>query len=287
MARKPERLKPERLLFGYAGSKWTLSPKYVSLFPKHSVYVSPFGGTASEFAFKERSHREVFNDLDDNVYSVFAVLRDRTLRPELMRMLETSPDSRRLYRECYTRLRTEDLSLLERAYCFLVAGNIGYLGRHPALAGGYAAGLKKQSHRLIRLPEILLQWHDRMRWVEIEHWDAFDLIDKYDAPKTFFFLDPPYHPATCDSDLYLHEKFDHRRLLSRLQRLKGKAMVCGYAHGLYEVQLLNWRRVEFVVAKSLGGRRNRTEVVWMNYDEQGEKLPQCLDLIEAFCRLPA
>lgn len=289
MRRKQDRVSPKRLLFGYAGSKAVLAPKYIAMFPKHRIYVSPFGGTAAEFAFKDKSQREIYNDLDHSVYSVFAVLRDRRkLLPELIRLLDNSHNSRRLYRECFDRLKNENLSLLDRAYCFLIAGNIGYLGRHPELAGGYSAGIKKQKvHRLIDMPDLLLQWRDRMKWVEVEHLDAFDLIDKYDDPTTFFFLDPPYHPAICAKSLYVHDHIDHRRLLERLHKLKGLAMVCGYGYGLYDVQLLGWKRVELATKKSLGGSLPRTEIVWMNYDEQGKKLRHDAKLIRDFTGLPA
>ena len=59
-------------------------------------------------------------------------------------------------------------------------------------------------------------------------------------------------------------------------------MVCGYEHGLYDVQLLGWRRQEFRVSKSFGGRAPRTEIVWLNYDETGKRLRQDFSLIQAF-----
>ena len=81
---------PERLLFTLTGSKWTLAPHLVRLFPEHSIYVSAFGGTASEFVHKHPSQREVFNDLDGNIYSVFAVLRDDRSVMKLLRLLDNS-----------------------------------------------------------------------------------------------------------------------------------------------------------------------------------------------------
>jgi DNA adenine methylase len=125
-----------------------------------------------------------------------------------------------------------------------------------------------------------------MKTVEIEHLDAFDLLNRYDSPDVFAFCDSPYHPATCRQDLYAHNTFDHRRFVQRLKRFKGMVMVCGYEHGLYDVQLSGWRRETFKVSKCYGGRAPRTEVIWMNYDEAGIRISQDLDLIRAFEELP-
>lgn len=280
--------KPKRLMYCYPGSKLRIAPQYVGQFPLHSLYVVPFVGTAAEFAFKERSKREVINDLDCNVYSVFAVLRDRRLCRELIRQLANTSIDRRHYYECHDRLRFEkNLGILERAYCFLVIANIGYQGVHPTETRSYSDGSWKKASRLRSLIPALKAWRNRMRYVECENRDGLELIDVYDGPDTFFFMDPPYHVATRRSCIYTHDDFDHRQFLRKLQRLQGKALVCGYEHGLYDVQLQGWRKLVIPTSKSMGGRAPRTEIVWMNYDKNGQKIKQNLKLIQAFERLPA
>ena len=263
-----------------------LAQQLVGLFPKHSLYVSPFVGTASEFAFKEPCRREIIGDKDENVYSVFAVLRDNRLFKRLIHLLENSNDSRRLYEESFGKLDQKNISILERAYRFLIVGNLGYQGRHPLIAKSYSTGLPRK-RRLATLLPAVHAWRDRMRLVECENRDAIELIDMYDSPDTFMFLDPPYHEATRERQLYVHDTCDHRQLVKRLQRLQGRAMLCGYRHGLYDTQLLGWRRVAIPMTKCFGRRVPRSEIVWMNYDENGDKLTQDLELIEAFERLPA
>lgn len=283
MAAKSERIK--RLLYCYAGSKWRLAPEFVKLFPPHKIYLCPFLGTGSELAFKKPSRREIVNDLDDNVYSVFSVLRNERLFRQLVHRLENSHDCRRLYFECYDRLKT-DLSLLERAYCFLICGNIGFQGGHPLTSRSYACGVYKKT-KLKSLLASVLSWRDRMRNVEVEHLDAFELLDRYDSPEVFAYLDPPYHTDTCGKNLYTHSAFDHRRLVRRLQRFKGQVFLCGYEHGLYDVQLMGWRRNTFQISKRYGGRAPRTEVIWMNYGQDGKRVKQDLRLIQSFEALSA
>jgi len=255
------------------------------MFPKHRTFISPFAGMATEFAFKERSQHEILNDDDKNVYSMFAALRDERLFRQLVRLLAHSHDSRRLYEECFDRMKEDNLSTLDRAYCFLVCGNLGFQGVHPALSRSYGTGLQRKL-RLRRLLRTVYEWRDRMKHVQCENLDAFDVIDIYDSPDAFFYFDSPYLEATRCTQMYDHDVIDHPRFLKRLQCLKGLAMVCGYQHGLYDTQLHGWRRVPFPVTKSLGGRKERTEIVWMNFDHNGQRLQPNLKLIQEFERLP-
>lgn len=283
MCRKSKCIK--RLMFSYVGSKWNLSKKYVPLFPQHKIYLCPFLGTGAEFALKEPSRREIINDIDHNIYAVFYVLRDEQLFRRLLYLLENSHDARRLYEECHDRLKTDDLSLLERAYCFLICGNQGFRRRHPVKSKSYASAIDKAVTQKTLL-ETVLAWRNRMRNVEVENIDAIDLLDRYDNPDVFAFLDPPYHHDVSHKRLYLHDDFDHRRLVKRIQTFKGKVFLCGYEHGLYDIQLLGWRKHTIQASKSVGGKAPRTEVVWMNYDEDGNKITQDLELVRGFEELP-
>ena len=148
-------------------------------------------------------------------------------------MLVNSPASRRLYHECFERLG-EHLSPLERAYNFLIVGNLGYAGLHPLMQNCFSTG-NNHKLNLLSLPHALRLWRDRFRHIIIENLDWEKLVENYDGEETFFFCDPPYVPETLGSDtnFYLHTDFNHPRFLNTMKGIKGKCLICGYTCPLY------------------------------------------------------
>jgi len=117
--------------------------------------------------------------------------------------------------------------------------------------------------------------------VQIEHADALKVIETYDTPETFFYLDPPYMAATRKDGGYKHEltDTDHAALVDRLKAVRGKVLLSGYPNALYDG--LGWKRTDWQTACYAAGRTRgsgllgtgsamakqpRTECVWANYE---------------------
>jgi DNA adenine methylase len=258
----------------YLGGKWKLAPWIVSHLPAHRIYVEPFGGAASVLLRKPRSMAEVYNDLDDDVVNLFAVLRDGAQAAELSRLLDLTPYARSELMAAYDTAADP----VERARRLIVRSFMGFGSCAYRLdrTTGWRTGLRLDSASAARdwagYPEAIPELHARLKGVSVEHRPARDVLAAYDAPGTLFYVDPPYVHATrspkrtrpAPSNGYAHELSDaeHAELLAQLQRMEGMVVLSGYAHPLYDRALSGWRRVEREALAD--GARPRREVLWIS-----------------------
>lgn len=75
---------------------------------------------------------------------------------------------------------------------------------------------------LLRIEEDLSAAHLRLARVYIENRPFGDVLDRYDRPQTFFYLDPPYYGSENDYGKGLFKRSDFAVLAERAAALKGK-----------------------------------------------------------------
>lgn len=267
--------------FRWIGSKARLMTHLLRKFPDHRRYVSVFGGSGADILRKPPSETEVFNDLSADIVNVFHVLRDEQMRRQLCIALEFTPYSRLEYAKCLNIIQSGKGSLVDRAWAFLVCTTLGYGPQDPATvsAGTFAVKPQLASYgRFQRAAEEIIMVARRFRKVIIENLDWKAVIAKYDAPDTFFYLDPPYvWSSRVSPKIYAHEMEDeaHSALLTCLHGVKGLVMLSGYANPIYDNALKSWRKLEIrtrCTASPKKKKPSRTEIVWMNYDRHGTRL---------------
>jgi hypothetical protein len=96
--------------------------------------------------------------------------------------------------------------------------------------------------------------------------DGIDWLEAWSPPEgSFVYCDPPYL-NTLTPQRYTHRMGPaaHRRLLGVIGRLPCQVLISGYASGLYDELLADWRRIEFSTW-TRGGPA--AEVLWANYPE--------------------
>lgn len=247
------------------GGKWMLAPWILQHFPAHRVYVEPFGGAASVLIRKPRSYAEVYNDLDVEVVNLFTVLRGARAA-ELVEQLRLTPFARDEFADAYQPATDP----VERARRLVIRSFMGFGSNGHNRATGFRANSNRSgttpAHDWSNYPDALAAIVARLQGVVIENRDACAVMTAHDGPETLHYVDPPYVFATR-SDLskdYAHELTDddHRQLLSFLRGLKGKVVLSGYPHAIYDEALADWQRVER--AALADGARARTEVLWKN-----------------------
>lgn len=260
---------PNRPVLRWHGGKWILAPWIVSNFPKHRVYVEPFGGAASVLLRKPRAYAEVYNDMDDEVVNLFRVLRSSDAHL-LVNSLRFTPFSRSEFNDAYTLSECP----IERARRLVIRSFQGFGSDGANMANG-RTGFRSNSNRSgttpahdwISLPPAIELVIERLSGVVIENKDAKAVMAAHDTPETLHYVDPPYLPETRagkNAGRYAHELSvqDHLDLLEFLKTLEGSVVLSGYPSALYDQALRDWHRIERKAFAD--GAKVRTEVLWLN-----------------------
>lgn len=256
---------PFRPALRWHGGKWILAPWIIAQFPKHQVYVEPFGGAMSVLIRKPRSYAEIYNDLDKSVVNFFRILRSARSQ-DLIEALRLTPFARDEFVEAYG----ESDDPVEMARRLVIRSFMGFGSNGHNRATGFRANSNRSgttpAHDWVNYPDSLTLLVQRLQGVTIENRDAKAVMAQHDAPTTLHYVDPPYvldTRADAGAD-YAHElsNGDHAELLTFLRGLRGMVVLSGYPCALYDESLSDWRRVER--AALADGASPRTEVLWIN-----------------------
>jgi DNA adenine methylase len=272
----PHPILPSRPVLRWHGGKWKLGPWIIAHFPRHKIYVEPFGGGGSVLMRKPRTYAEVYNDLDEEVVNLFSCLRDDVLAGRLIELLRLTPFARTEFNAAY--LPSADP--VERARRLVIRSYMGFGsdGTNSEWRTGFRANSNRSSttpaHDWANYPACLAEAVKRLRGVIIENRDAKRVMASHDGADTLHYLDPPYLHATRSRKsrrrgeggvaAYRHEMTDqdHAELLAFLPSLKGMVVLSGYPHPTYDDALAGWDRVQ--IEAHADGARDRTEVLWLN-----------------------
>lgn len=268
---------PSRTALRYFGGKWKLAPWIIGHFPKHRVYVEPFGGGASVLLRKPRAYSEVYNDLDGEVVNLFQILRDPDASRRLSELLTLTPYSRTEFEAAYN----IDTDPMERARRLVIRSFMGFGSNacNHVASTGFRSNSNRSgttpAHGWANYPDGIPALVERLRGVVIESRDALQLLSgAHDTPETLFYVDPPYLAETRvglkdgrSNHCYAHEfatEEEHRALAEVLHGVKGMVVLSGYPSALYKelFESRTWRRVDR--AAFADGAAKRTESLWLN-----------------------
>lgn len=265
---------PSRPVMHYHGGKWRMADWLIGFFPPHFTYVEPYGGSASVLMQKQRSSAEVYNDLDEDVVNLFAVLRDPDKAQALQQQCWLTPYSRTEFEQACQRA-DEPIERARRTLVRAFAGH-GSAGATKGRTGfrSYAGSKRVSTPALdwVHYPQHISAFCARLQGVIVESRPALDIIQQFDAHETLFYVDPPYLHETrqISGGRYYHHEMsdeDHRVLLNALLGIKGMVILSGYAHPLYDRHLIphRWQRFNKSVQSSgRYGSVSRMESVWVN-----------------------
>lgn len=239
-------------LISYLGSKFTICDEVIKYFPKHNIYVEPFGGAANVLIHKPISRFEIYNDIYSDVVNLFCVLRNADLSRKLFKGLKRTPYAEDEYNLAYE--RTDDQ--VENARRLVIRSTMSFhpsgIFRKNCFACIPAKDLRNNSVRnlkLLKLPKKVGELHQRFKKVIITNKPAMRLITSkhLNRADALFYLDPPYVTKVSKaSDLYENNytENDHIALLKQANNLQAMVAISGYDNDIYSDLLTKWQKVE-------------------------------------------
>lgn len=216
-----EPVQPVRPVAPYIGGKRALSKRLVAMIDTspHDLYAEPFVGMGGVFFRRTRRPRkEVINDISADVVNLFRLLQRHY--QQLLDVMKWQVCSRAEF-ERLVALDSSRLTDLERAVRFLYLQRTSFGGK--VRGQNFGVSLTGSARfDLTKLVPMLEEVHERLCGVDIERLPYAQLIARYDAPGSLFYLDPPYHGCETDYGLGVFSEADFEALATLLETIKGR-----------------------------------------------------------------
>lgn len=281
-------------LYPYTGGKSRLLKEILMLTPPHKTHIEVCGGSCALTLSKPRSEVEVINDRDPGIVNLLRILQHPdTFKLFHHKVLHTEYSCNLIY--IYRQTPVIQGDAIETARRFWILKKINFGGWE----GHFTDDPIKQKTFKNSIEQYLVRLHERLQGVIIENIDFYDLIERYKGSDSFFYIDPPYHPATRNTterkkeihDDYRYEMSiaDHHRLIPYLSKLailkQGNFLLSGYPHPDYDKPLSYWNRIKipffcFKNKNKNGKYYTRLETMWFNYDISDENKKWIIDRIK-------
>lgn len=296
-------------MLSYIGGKSKIGKWIVPYYLEDmETYVETFGGMFwcyfnMDLTKYPNLRRVVYNDFNPLNYNLFQCVQNPS---ELIRALESIPvqqvgvfvmDSsyKTRFEEYQTELFTSGLTINYPDY--------EIAAKYVYIVTQVFSGSKPETSSFIDLKgkykSKYLTFKDKLSkpdWIEhftsithVENLDFQKVIEKYDSPSTYIYLDPPYWKTENYYSNHDFDRNDHERLANVLKNIKGK-----FSLSYYDFPLLRewfpkteyvWEMKEFAKAAAAksGVKQNMgEELLIMNYGENKNQLPSVGTQLDLF-----
>lgn len=202
----------------WPGGKTRLLKTILPLIRPHTCYVEPFAGGLATLLAKGRSKLEVVNDTNSDLVGLYRCAQFHL--DALIAEYQWTLGSRENIKAY---LAQPGLTDIQRASRFLARNRTSFAGSGTSFAvaktGGGGVGVSRET--VIQLLRALSERLDR---VAVENAPFERILKNYDAPGTFFFMDPPYVGPEVNN--YASWTNDHMTAFAaQVQALKGDWIV--------------------------------------------------------------
>lgn len=255
------------------GGKGNMANRIKQYFPPEdsfNLYCEPFAGSFG-IGMTMGAPILIYNDLDKNIYSLYKVVSDESLFYQFKAKCDLAYYIEELRSEYKEELKRNDLSLVDRAFYFfyvswLSHNSVGGFSLNTCVRRNMSKSVSDYLSAIDRLSEL----HQKLSKVIVTNKDGISLIERYNTPNCFLYLDPPYETSTRGSARYEvdMDRETHLRLLDAVQNSDAKILLSGYDCDIYnQLEQSGWRKEQFEVNTVDGKRRSKTKVetLWFNY----------------------
>jgi DNA adenine methylase len=279
-------------MLSYIGGKSKIGKWIVDLYPSDmETYVETFGGMFWCFFNMELNkfpnlNKVVYNDFNPLNYNLFKCVQNPS---ELQRALDSVPVQQlgvsitpQEYRDRFVNFQTEIFA----PDVVVDAPNYELAAKYVYVVTQVFSGSKPETSSFIDLKgnyrSKYLSFRDKLSkpdWVEhflkitdVRNLDFGDVIDEFDSPNTYIYLDPPYWKTENYYSNHDFDREDHERLANKLKSIQGKFSLSYYdfplLHDWFPENQYRWEKKQFAKAAAAkkGVKQNLAEeLLILNY----------------------
>lgn len=251
----------------YYGGKQGMLKHILPLIPKHIVYTEAFCGGCAVLFGKEPSDCEVINDLNTELINFYRVAQNDY--EALKREIDNTLHSRELHAHArHINMHPYFFNPVQRAWSVWVCTKLGFASMIDGTFGYDRSGTTtlKLFNSRDQFTEYLCQ---RLSKVIVENEDGLNVIQRYDCPEAFHFVDPPYVNSDCGHYSGSFNEQNLAELLAILSNVEGKFMLTMFPHKSIQMAVAanSWKihRIERQITASKDSRRRQEEWMVTNY----------------------
>lgn len=265
-------MKKFRPIFKCHGGKYYLVEFVIKFFPKNYTqltYVEGCGGAASILLNKQKSVKEVYNDLDPKIVSIVREFTSKEPKEFIDLVLKTEYKYDSF--QWALNQQSEDVKLNAVAELVKRRMSRGGLGKAFSWSNRQRGGRPGEINSWETYKERMWEVAERLKDVEVHCKPINDLISSFENENTLFYIDPPYLPETRQAKkVYNFEmtEEEHITLGEKLNKTPAKVVLSGYQSQLYAKLYKNWNMQCISIANHSGQteiKQKRIECVWTNY----------------------
>jgi DNA adenine methylase len=279
-------------MISYIGGKSKIGKWIVPFYPTDmETYVEPFSGMFWCFFNMDLEKypnlkKVVYNDFNPLNYNLFQCVQNPSelqrvmdeIEVQQVGVIDTSIELKEKFNTFQSEIFGEGFKV----------GNCDYLtaAKYVYVLSQVFSGSKPETSSFIDLKgkyrSKYLAFRDKLskpNWVDhflkitdVENLDFQDVIEKYDSPSTYFYVDPPYWKTENYYSNHDFDRDDHERLAIALNNVQGKFSLSYYdfelLHDWFSETKNRWEKKEFAKAAAAkkGTKQNMgEELLILNY----------------------